>query len=227
MTAGGRIRLIAGAALTATVALSGATLCYLGVAPPPTLRAEATTGPSAPPTWVRPEDPVIAVAGSAAPTTLEIPAIGVRTALMPLVLRHDRTIEVPPLGHDSPAGWYRNGPAPGDAGRAVIIGHVDSARDGPAVFYRLRELTPRSLIRVQRADGSEAVFTVTRSDWYPKDSFPTLAVYGPSDRPELRLVTCGGSYDRIRRSYRENLVVSADLLSINGPAHPTRQLSRW
>jgi sortase (surface protein transpeptidase) len=144
----------------------------------------------------------------------------VRTKVISLGLRQDGTIEVPPLGRAAPAGWYRNGPFPGQVGRAVVLGHVDSARDGPAVFYRLRDLTRGARVQVHRADGSIAIFAVTRTDWYGRNAFPALAVYGPADRPELRLVTCGGTYDRVRHSYRENLVVSADLLSITGRPHP-------
>jgi hypothetical protein len=54
-------------------------------------------------------------------------------------------------------------------------------------------------------------FTVTAADRYPKDDFPTAAVYGPTPRAELRLVTCGGDFDRTRRSYTDNVVVTAVL----------------
>jgi sortase (surface protein transpeptidase) len=151
------------------------------------------------------------------PVALDIPAIGVRTPLIPLGLRDDGTVAVPPPDPDAPAGWYRHGVAPGTVGAAVLLGHVDSAKDGPAVFYRLRELTPGATVRVERADGSTAVFTVTRTARYRKKAFPTLAVYGPTTRPELRLVTCGGRFDRARRSYRDNLVVYAGLLDVIAP----------
>jgi hypothetical protein len=148
--------------------------------------------------------------GRSEPVHLAIPAIGVDTALISLGLNADGTIAVPPLGRSAPAGWYRHLATPGEIGPAVLLGHVDSARDGPAVFFRLSELRAGDQVSVRRADGSTAVFTVTRVDEHPKEAFPTEAVYGGLDRPGLRLVTCGGTYDKIRRQYRGNVVAYAE-----------------
>ncbi|AGL17320.1 class F sortase [Actinoplanes sp. N902-109] len=145
------------------------------------------------------------------PTRLSIPAIGVDTRLMRLGIRRDRTVQVPPLSRDAPAGWYERSVTPGERGAAVILGHVDSARDGPAVFYRLGALHPGDRIGVGRADGSTARFVVTAVATYPKAAFPTGLVYGPAEYPALRLVTCGGTFDRARRSYRASIVVYARL----------------
>jgi sortase (surface protein transpeptidase) len=145
------------------------------------------------------------------PLALNIPAIGVHTRLMSLGLQKDGTVEVPPLEPNAPAGWYRNLSTPGEPGPAVILGHVDSARDGPAVFYRLRELRRGDRVSVDRADGSRVNFTVRSVARYPKKDFPTAAVYGPRPGAELRLVTCGGSFDALRRHYRDNIVVFAAL----------------
>jgi sortase (surface protein transpeptidase) len=142
---------------------------------------------------------------------LDLPAIGVHTALMPLGLNPDGTVEVPPLGRDAPAGWYRYLATPGEPGPAVLLGHVDSAREGPAVFFRLGALRPGDPVSVRRVDGSTAVFTVDRVAAYPKSDFPSRAVYGAVDHPALRLVTCGGTFDRARGSYRGSVVVFATL----------------
>jgi hypothetical protein len=152
-----------------------------------------------------------------APVRLDIPAIGVHTAVTPLGLHPDGTVEVPPPERDAPAGWYRYLAAPGEVGPAVIVGHVDSARDGPAVFYRLGALRPGDTVSVRRADGVVAGFTVVDVVVYPKAAFPTAAVYGPADRPVLRLVTCGGTFDRDRGEYRDNVVAYA-VLSGYSPA---------
>jgi hypothetical protein len=146
-----------------------------------------------------------------APVRLDIPAIGVHTAVTPLGLNPDGTVEVPPPERDAPAGWYRYLAAPGEVGPAVIVGHVDSARDGPAVFYRLGALRPGDTVSVRRADDAVAGFTVVDVVAYPKTAFPTAAVYGPADRPVLRLVTCGGTFDRDRGEYRDNVVAYAVL----------------
>lgn len=143
------------------------------------------------------------------PTRLDVAAIGVHTGLVGLGLRADGTIEVPPLGRGAPAGWYRNAPTPGEPGAAVLVGHVDSARDGAAVFYRLGALKPGDDIMVTRADGTVVHFAVTHVAAYPKNAFPTAQVYGPVADSELRLITCGGSFDRHRGSYRDNVIVWA------------------
>jgi hypothetical protein len=92
----------------------------------------------------------------------------------------------------------------------VITGHVDSVA-GPAVFFRLRQVAAGDPVSVVRADGTTVRFTVTRVARYPKGDFPTAEVYAPTQRPELRLITCGGDFDRSARSYLDDLVVYAAL----------------
>jgi sortase (surface protein transpeptidase) len=145
------------------------------------------------------------------PVRLDIPAIGVHTPLMSLGLLDDGSIAVPPLRRNAPAGWYRYLPTPGEAGPAVILGHVDSAHDGPAVFFRLGALRPGDQVTVTRADGSVAGFTVRSVIERAKTSFPGAAVYGPTSTPELRLITCGGRFERSSGSYRDNVIAFARL----------------
>ena len=139
------------------------------------------------------------------PTRLRVRAIGVDTPLETLRLGTDGELQ-PPRTNDR-AGWYADGTVPGDVGPAVLAGHVDSKR-GPAVFYRLREITAGDKIEVTRGDRS-VTFTVTSAAWYPKKAFPTDQVYGPTPDRQLRLITCGGVFDRTLRSYKDNLVVYA------------------
>ncbi len=146
----------------------------------------------------------------APPARLQIPAIGVSTPLVRLGRLPDGSIEVP---HDwNTAGWYDLGPRPGQPGPAVILGHVDS-KTGPAVFYRLRDLRPPDIVRVGLADGRILVFRVQRVERYPKNHFPTEAVYFPTLNRELRLITCGGEFDYARHSYLDNIVVYATLVT--------------
>jgi len=145
---------------------------------------------------------------SAPPVRVEIPAIGVSSELVRLGLNPDGTMEVP--GDYARAGWFTGGPAPGEIGPAVIAGHVDS-RKGPAIFYRLRDLRAGDTINIIRADGTTARFVADDVVRYPKQAFPTEAVFGPVPDPVLRLITCGGRFDRARRSYVDNLVVTAHL----------------
>jgi sortase (surface protein transpeptidase) len=110
------------------------------------------------------------------------------------------------------AGWFTGGPRPGAVGTAVNAGHVDS-KTGPGIFFWLRALKPGDKVYVGRADGTMAVFTVTREHMYAKDKFPTEAVYGAVPDAELRLITCGGIFDRSTGSYLSNVVVFARLAS--------------
>jgi LPXTG-site transpeptidase (sortase) family protein len=139
---------------------------------------------------------------------LEIPSIGVATPLITLGLNADRTMQVPE--DFSLAGWYRHSPLPGDPGPAVIAGHV-SGRSGPAVFYRLTELSAGDEIRVNYADGSTALFRVDRVEQHPKDAFPHDEVYGDTEDAQLRLITCGGEFDSGAGSHRDNVIVYASL----------------
>jgi hypothetical protein len=143
------------------------------------------------------------------PVTISIPELGVSSPLEHLGVRGDGTL-APPVDF-ARAGWFAQGVEPGQPGPAVIAGHVDS-RDGPAVFHRLRELAAGDVVEVGRADASTATFRVTQVAEYPKDAFPTEAVYGPVPGAELRLVTCSGAFDDDTGHYVDNLVVSATLV---------------
>jgi hypothetical protein len=151
-----------------------------------------------------------AVVAPVRPVAVSIPALSVAGPLEDLVA-DPATGELAAPNDPSRAGWYAAGVVPGDLGPAVIGGHVDS-RSGPGVFFRLRSLRPGDLVDVTRSDGRTVRFSVVAVALYPKDEFPTEAVYGPTSAPELRLVTCGGAFDRSARSYDDNVVVDAALI---------------
>lgn len=144
------------------------------------------------------------------PVGLEIPAIGLTTdVLVPLTVGADGILPAP-VDHAT-AGWHTRGPTPGQLGPAVIAGHVDGP-DGPAIFYRLGELVAGDVVSVTREDGSVARFTVDSVGRYPKAEFPTSEVYGnTTDRAEIRLITCGGAFDRTTGHYVDNIVVFGHL----------------
>jgi len=148
--------------------------------------------------------------GASEPTAVDIPKIGAHSSLIPLGLNPDHTIEVPPVRTPMQAGWYSYGPTPGEIGPAVILGHVDGNKQ-QGIFYRLDELAPGDQASVSRKDGSTARFTVTKVERIAKNSFPTQAVYGDTPDAELRLITCGGSFDRVAHSYLDSIIVYAVL----------------
>jgi LPXTG-site transpeptidase (sortase) family protein len=168
------------------------------------------TPPAAPPAPV--SGPVLPPSD---PVALDVPAIGVHTPLIQLGKAADGTADVPPGEPGSPAGWYQYSPTPGEEGPSVILGHVNSTLTNVGVFYRLHELKAGDQFTVTRADHTAAVFQMDRSAEFKKDDFPTLDVYGNTNRAEIRLITCGG-YDPASRLYTENTVVYAHLVS----SHP-------
>ena len=149
------------------------------------------------------------------PVAVDIPRIAVHAAVVPVGRDAEGGVAVPAAVGEAArlAYWYRDLVAPGAVGPAVVVGHVDSRRDGPAVFYRLGELLPGDEVTVRRADASRVRFVVRSVGRYPKAAFPTDTVYGPTPVPGLRLITCGGSFDRDAGSYRDDVVVFADARS--------------
>lgn len=170
-----------------------------------------------PPPSAGPVAPQAAVAGDilprSEPDSVQIPSIGSASSLIPLGLNEDRTVEVPSVYNPMQAGWYRFGPTPGEQGAAVVLGHVDGV-DRAGVFYRLRELRPGGEIDIHRRDGRTVRFEVERVEQVDKDHFPSQSVYGETDRAELRLVTCGGTFDRAAGSYRDSIIVYAVLAAV-------------
>ncbi|MFJ8084414.1 class F sortase [Streptomyces sp. NPDC096205] len=148
-------------------------------------------------------------------TRLTIDYIGVDAPVMSLHLDSRRQLPAPPEDEANLVGWYADGPSPGEQGTAVAVGHLDTDT-GPAVFAGLTELKRGRLIEVKRADGRTAVYSVDAIRSYEKDRFPNREVYGARGRPELRLITCGGNYDR-RNGYSGNVVVFAHLVETRGP----------
>ena len=144
----------------------------------------------------------------ALPVRLRIPAIRVDTPLLRLGLDKQGAVEAPSVWQE--AGWYTGSVRPGLRGPAVILGHVDT-HAAPAVFYRLAFLRPGDAVEITRADGTKVTFRVAGQQRVAKSRFPTDLVYGPTLEPSLRLVTCGGSFNKKTGHYRDNIIVSAVL----------------
>lgn len=201
--------------VAALLAVAGVTALVLGVVlqqrapderdagalPAPPTSTATTTTPAGPP--------------PSPPARLVVGRIGVDSRVTSVGLNPDRTMEVPAKGplYDL-AAWYRYSVTPGQQGPSVIIGHIDSVENGPSVFFRLGALAPGDTVEVTRADGRVVTFAVYATRAFPKDAFPTAEVYSGTAGPELRLITCSGSFDEAARSYRDNTVVFAREISL-------------
>ncbi|WP_328466111.1 class F sortase [Streptomyces sp. NBC_00448] len=175
-----------------------------------TTRPPGTRPPSTPPSS-RPAAKSVRALGRSVPVRLEVPAIGVDTPLIQLGLAADGSVQVPPIAAHDRAGWYRNSPTPGQTGPSVILAHVTVGAYGDGVFRHLARLRPGDRIVTRRKNGTAPQFTVTDVRTVAKSDFPTSAVYGNVDRPELRLITCGGP--RSGDGYLDNVIVFAALTS--------------
>ncbi|MEU7960965.1 class F sortase [Micromonospora humida] len=150
------------------------------------------------------------------PVRLAVPAIKVNAQVAPVGQARDGSIDVPPLDRHDETGWYDRGPTPGEPGRAIIVGHVDS-KDGPSVFYDLRKLNPGDTIEVTRDDRRVVVFRVDSVEFFDKSALPADRVYGRDGAPALRLITCGGQWIGGRTGYADNVIAFASLAATRSP----------
>ncbi|WP_371858799.1 class F sortase [Streptomyces chrestomyceticus] len=201
LTAASLLLLVAGGVLIARGALNGGAP---GAAPP--VHVANVGAPAAAPRASAP-----AALPASRPVRVRIPAADVNTGpVLGLGLAADGTVQVPSVAQADRIGWYDQGVTPGETGPAVLIGHYDTV-DGPAVLRNVGRIAPGDRIYVDRADGRTAVFAVRALQQVDKKAFPTQRVYGDTDRPELRLVTCGGGLVDGHRP--DNVVVYADLVA--------------
>jgi sortase (surface protein transpeptidase) len=159
------------------------------------------------------------------PAEIRIPAIGVNAPVTRVGLTRAGALNVPPVHNANLAGWYQYGPAPGQPGAAVIVGHYDTYV-GPAVFYRLSQLHRGEKIWIRLADRRTVVFAVRSADRYPKSDFPTGKVYVNGGPPTLRLITCAGAFDWATRHYIDDRVVYATYVRSWRPPHPAKRSHR-
>lgn len=177
---------------------------------PATVPGPDASEPSAQPSSEAPEDPAPAALSASEPTSLRIDSIGVDERVFPIGLGQGGELLAPSGEQADLAAWFEGSPTPGEAGPSVIEGHVTWGGD-PSVFFELGALAPGDRVEVDREDGTTATFEVYDSARYPKDEFPTVAVYGRTDGPELRLITCAGDLDEDGH-HLDNTVVFARLV---------------
>lgn len=146
---------------------------------------------------------------SVLPRRLTIPSIGVDAEVVPVALEA-RTDEMEVPQEVDIVGWYRFGPAlDATAGSAVIAGHIDDAEQGLGAFARLRDVRPGNRLTVLGSDGRTRRYSVVAREVFVKTRVPLDRLFARDGALRLTLITCGGSFDRSARSYRDNIVVTA------------------
>lgn len=149
------------------------------------------------------------------PSRLIVDGISVDAEVWPIGLDANRALAVPRRADVT--GWWSGGFAPGEVGPTVIVGHYDS-KTAPGVFARLKDVEEGELITVEQNDGSAYFYRVVQVDRLKKTAFPTDRVYGATPASTLRLVTCGGKFDRKTGHYVDNVIAYADLVSVTAPS---------
>ena len=144
----------------------------------------------------------------AEPLRIVIPVIGVDSRIVPVGLEDDGQMEVPESGRNE-SGWYTEGPKPGAVGPATVVAHVDNS-EGADVFYRLSELEVGDEAHVHRADDSTVTFVVEDAERAHKDELPNERIWGWTEEPTLRLITCHGRWDETTGHYEDNYIVYLD-----------------
>ncbi|WP_432899983.1 class F sortase [Micromonospora matsumotoense] len=160
---------------------------------------------------LRPPPKKFPVLSASPPTRIAISRLDLRAPVHRVGIAPDGSIAVPDVARAQEAGWYDQGPTPGQYGPAVIVGHVDTTT-GPAVFHGLKELRDGDEIEVTRADHQVAVFEVDEVQRYGKERLPADQIFGDFSRPNLRLITCGGRWVGGETGYADNVVVYATLV---------------
>lgn len=142
------------------------------------------------------------------PSTIEIPAIGVKANIEQVGILENGQMGVPEEINN--VGWFEPGVKPGGKGSAVLAGHVDS-KTGPAIFFDLNKLKQGDEIIVKDQDGTALTFTVKKQESYGRTSAPIEDIFQTSEGQNLNLITCSGTFNREEGTHEERLVVFAEL----------------
>ncbi|PZT76479.1 MULTISPECIES: class F sortase [unclassified Streptomyces] len=181
---------------------------------PPSVAVSAAASPSASAAGAKGDEPSESPSlPRSEPTRLRIPSIAVDAPFTPLSIGASGRLDAPPPNDKNLVGWFKDGPTPGELGTSIVAGHVDTTT-GPAVFLQLRFLKPGATVDITRADGTVASFSVDSVETFSKADFPDDKVYADTPDAQLRLITCGGDYDRKAKDYEDNVVVFAHLDSV-------------
>ncbi|MGB8649867.1 MAG: class F sortase [Mycobacteriales bacterium] len=147
-----------------------------------------------------------------APLAVQVLRAGISAGVVPVSVGRDGMLGIPEDVRQ--VGWWQAGAAAGSAaGTVVLVGHVDSAKQGAGAFSSLRQLDPGDRVVLSGAGGARTVYVVSARRQYPKSALPRAEVFGQGSLPRLVLLTCGGPFNSATRHYEDNVVVYATPLS--------------
>lgn len=144
------------------------------------------------------------------PSRVQIPSMDIDTNVIPVGLLENGEMEVPE--ETDVVGWYDRGVKVGAKGNAVLAGHVDSKK-GPAIFFYLKNIEIGEKVIVTDEQGMKRTFEVKSKESYPSDEAPIEKIFGPSDKRNLNVITCTGTFNHDKHLYPDRLVVYTELIS--------------
>ena len=146
------------------------------------------------------------------PVELRVPAAGIDATVQVVGFAHDGSMDVPSNFAD--VAWFSPGYQPGEFGHAVFDGHVSNV-DSAAVFFYVEDLFPGAKIFIRGDDGTVLTFQVSDIESYGLDAAPLDSMFGPSDWPEVVLITCGGGWHEDVHLFDHRTVVYAMFVSVS------------
>lgn len=203
-------RSLAGLGVLILLAAALTAFLHLGFGPHGKARHHRATPPAvaATPTPAASPTPAVA-AGRLLPGTLVIPKISVQAPIEQVTVDSHNDMAVPQKPTD--VGWYAPGVAPGQAGDAVIDGHLDWYGVPKAVFYYLDQLKAGDEVDVISEGGVKLRFQVTDSSLVSASSHPT-GLFATTGSPRLTLITCAGDWNPGTGQYGQRLLVDTSFV---------------
>lgn len=144
------------------------------------------------------------------PRRIIIPSLNISGCIQRVGIDQENNIAVPTNIHL--AGWYADSAIPGESGVSIVAGHV-LGRYLDAIFAKLNQLPVGEIIEIEMGDLSIRRFEVKSIDNYDLAS-ADKEIFASTDgiEKQLNLITCSGEYDDQERTYKDRLLVRAQLL---------------
>lgn len=158
------------------------------------------------------------------PVRLQIPIIGVDSAIEDALITKDGRMDVP-LGSVNVA-WFALGPHPGQEGSAVIGGHFGINGGVPFVFYKLNNLKIGDKVYILNDKGDTIAFQVRSTKSFERNADATTVFTSTDGLAHLNLITCEGTWNQVNGTYPQRLVVFTDSIPSEGAAPAAVVLNR-
>jgi sortase (surface protein transpeptidase) len=144
------------------------------------------------------------------PSAVEVPSIGVTAPVLTVGVGSEGELVIPESVLD--VGWYQGSAVPGEPGVALLTSHLDTRTQGRGVFAGLTALEVGASIEMRDGQGTVTRWRVVAREQHLKTALPPQ-LFARTGPPLLALVTCGGPFNTETRSYRDNVIVWAELVA--------------